>query len=98
MRLKVLIAASSTLSGILLISIHAQLRGQGQTRPRRVNDDAKPQVSRPAEANGGASTIGAPESTALRAELVTYPNDKIAFICGPQLKANSRLNPFPWFD
>ena len=31
-------------------------------------------------------------------ELVRYPNDKIAFICGPQLKSGSRLNPFPWFD
>src|ERR1051325_3772087 len=31
-------------------------------------------------------------------ELVRYPNDKVAFICGPQLKFGSRLNPFPWFD
>lgn len=29
---------------------------------------------------------------------VTYPNDKIAFICGPQLRARSSLNPAPWFD
>jgi hypothetical protein len=31
-------------------------------------------------------------------DLVTYPNQQVAFICGPQLKANSKLNPFPWFD
>lgn len=34
----------------------------------------------------------------LMQEVVAYPNDKVAFICGPQLKAHSRLNPFPWFD
>ena len=32
------------------------------------------------------------------ADLVAYPSPQVAFICGPQLKANSRLNPFPWFD
>ncbi len=32
------------------------------------------------------------------ADLVVYPSPQVAFICGPQLKANSRLNPFPWFD
>jgi hypothetical protein len=31
-------------------------------------------------------------------DLVVYPNLRVAFICGPQLRANSRLNPFPWFD
>jgi hypothetical protein len=30
--------------------------------------------------------------------LVSYPNENVAFICGPQLKATSPLNPFPWFD
>lgn len=34
----------------------------------------------------------------LAAELVRYPNENVAFICGPQLKADSPLNPFPWFD
>ncbi|HKO96081.1 MAG TPA: hypothetical protein VJU86_03750 [Pyrinomonadaceae bacterium] len=32
------------------------------------------------------------------AELVRYPSPEIAFICGPQLKLKSNLNPFPWFD
>ena len=27
-----------------------------------------------------------------------YPNAQVAFICGPQLKAGSSLNPAPWFD
>src|SRR5712691_9128364 len=31
-------------------------------------------------------------------QLVNYPNAEIAFICGPQLKSGSRLNPAPWFD
>ncbi len=31
-------------------------------------------------------------------ELVRYPSANVAFICGPQLKAASALNPFPWFD
>src|SRR5205807_5783331 len=31
-------------------------------------------------------------------QLVDYPNAEIAFICGPQLKSGSRLNPAPWFD
>src|SRR2546423_3376257 len=31
-------------------------------------------------------------------QLVNYPNAEIAFICGPQLKFGSRLNPAPWFD
>jgi hypothetical protein len=34
----------------------------------------------------------------LAGELVRYPNENVAFICGPQLKAASQLNPFPWFD
>ena len=31
-------------------------------------------------------------------QLVRYPSAEVAFICGPQLKAGSPLNPFPWFD
>ncbi len=31
-------------------------------------------------------------------ELVQYPSDEVAFIVGPQLKAGSAQNPFPWFD
>lgn len=31
-------------------------------------------------------------------ELVLYPDSNIAFILGPQLKAGSSANPWPWFD
>jgi hypothetical protein len=34
----------------------------------------------------------------LETERVQYPNSQVAFICGPQLKAGSALNPAPWFD
>src|SRR5438477_2722932 len=34
----------------------------------------------------------------LESERVQYPSAEIAFICGPQLKSGSVLNPFPWFD
>lgn len=39
-----------------------------------------------------------PVNVNLKGELVVYPNAEVAFICGPQLKSGSRLNPFPWFD
>ena len=94
MRLKIQFIAASALCGILLISIQAQLGAQSQTRPRRANDAAAISLSRKAEVNDRVSTIAMPESI----DLVTYPNSKIALLCGAQLKANSRLNPFPWFD
>ena len=31
-------------------------------------------------------------------DLVIFPNEKVAFIIGPQLRVGSRRNPFPWFD
>lgn len=31
-------------------------------------------------------------------DLVTFPNDQVAFIIGPQLKSGSALNPHPSFD
>ncbi|HEY3028434.1 MAG TPA: hypothetical protein VGJ55_19960, partial [Pyrinomonadaceae bacterium] len=34
----------------------------------------------------------------LKGELVVYPDARVAFICGPQLKSGSSLNPAPWFD
>ena len=93
MRVKIQVIAASALSAILLISIQMRLGAQSETRQRRVNGAA-----RQTQANDRLSTIVASESTEPRAELVAYPNGKIALICGPQLKANSRLNPFPWFD
>jgi len=44
------------------------------------------------------STERSSKNTNLNGELAVYPNPQVAFICGPQLKANSHLNPFPWFD
>ncbi len=94
MRLKIQVIAASALSGILLISIQIRLGAQSETRPRRVLDPAELGTSQQAEVNDRVSTIAKSEAT----DLVTYPNNKIAFICGAQLKANSRLNPYPWFD
>src|ERR1043166_8141184 len=34
----------------------------------------------------------------LESERVQYPNAETAFICGPQLRSGSALNPFPGFD
>jgi hypothetical protein len=46
--------------------------------------------------NGPGNTWGLPPN--LADQLAQYPSEEVAFICGPQLKAGSRLNPFPWFD
>jgi hypothetical protein len=70
----------------LLIGLGAQLLAQNPTRPRRVQAPAP---------NQPTTAIFPPE---IRGELVDYPNAETAFICGPQLKAYSRLNPFSWFD
>ena len=70
----------------VLIRPDTIVTGQNQVRPRRVEN------SRPRES---ASQIDPPE---IRSQLVTYPTAEVAFICGPQLKPNSPLNPFPWFD
>ncbi|HKP38600.1 MAG TPA: hypothetical protein VJT71_17205 [Pyrinomonadaceae bacterium] len=43
------------------------------------------------------STFLIGSSTAAQ-ELVSYPSQEVAFICGPQLRSNSPLNPYPWFD
>lgn len=37
-------------------------------------------------------------SGARTTELVSYPSAEVEFICGPQLKSGSSLNPAPWFD
>lgn len=67
----------------------AGINAQNQSRPRRVESlgTAPP---------GKLSSEQTPAE--IRPELVTYPHAEVAFICGPQLKAGSRLNPFPWFD
>ena len=45
----------------------------------------------------GAVTVTSGSTTG-GGDFVTYPNDKIAFIIGPQLKIGSALNPWPFFD
>jgi len=81
---KLLISAGLALSGAFAISGFAQGEPQNQTRPRSVTNRDK---SRPA----GANLDRIPD-------LIKYADPKVAFVCGPQLKAGSRLNPFPWFD
>jgi hypothetical protein len=93
MGLKILVNSASALCGILLISVQAQFVSHSPTRPRRVNETANLSPARQAEVNRVSTSVASDS-----ADFVTYPNSKIAFICGPQLKANSRLNPFPWFD
>src|SRR5437899_7070915 len=43
-------------------------------------------------------SIARTNAQSLDSERVQYPNAETAFICGPQLKSGSALNPFPWFD
>src|SRR3989442_14345434 len=44
------------------------------------------------------SMAGTNAAQSLESERVQYPNAETAFICGPQLKSRSALNPFPGFD
>jgi hypothetical protein len=46
--------------------------------------------------NGSGNNWGLPAN--LANQLAQYPSAEVAFICGPQLKAGSSLNRFPWFD
>ncbi|HEX5705149.1 MAG TPA: hypothetical protein VFX97_18260 [Pyrinomonadaceae bacterium] len=74
---------SACLLGILT-TLHARLRAQDQTRPRRVQEVQSAPVA------GSSPTV--------KAGQIQYPSSEVAFICGPQLKAGSPLNPFAWFD
>ena len=85
MRDRCAIFAVSLIVGIV-IGPGVQSLAQNPTRPRRA---LSPTSGRP-----NAITF----SPEIQGELVAYPNAETAFICGPQLKAGSRLNPFPWFD
>src|SRR5688572_14373661 len=86
MRRKIAAVWFSALAIAVLMGPDTIVTGQNQVRPRRVEN------SRPRES---ASQIVPPQ---IRGELVSYPTAEVAFICGPQLKSNSPLNPFPWFD
>lgn len=83
----------------LFVSACLCMTSFGQTRPRSIAQlppgASNPPIDRnlPREpANNWGVAPG------LANELVRYPNSDVAFICGPQLKAGSALNPFPWFD
>ena len=83
----------------LVLYVEAQSGQQAMTRGLAVTDGADLQVRRQWESNHQRSLTGvAPDSLDLKSELVKYPNAQVAFICGPQLKAGSPLNPSPWFD
>jgi len=81
---KLLISAGLAFSAAFAISGFAQWQQQDQTRPRSVTSR-----NEPSQADSRIDSI---------ADLVSYPDPKVAFISGPQLRAGSRLNPFPWFD
>lgn len=85
MERKIAAACLGFLAMGLVMPLPARLKAQNPTRPRRIE-------SGPVTATSGSL------SSQVRSDLVTYPNGEVAFICGPQLKANSSLNPFPWFD
>jgi hypothetical protein len=86
MRSKVALFAVCGLFAALLVCLHSRLGAQTPTRPRVTNRPSGPPVNRDAP------------TAELEAELAVYPDAKVAFICGPQLKSNSALNPFAWFD
>lgn len=50
------------------------------------------------EVGRGERQANGPLSSDLAGQLVQYPSPFVAFICGPQLRAGSGLNPAPWFD
>ena len=62
------------------------LTAQNATRARRVED----------KRSKSPSAVSFPDEVA--AEMARYPSPEVAFICGPQLKVHSRMNPFRWFD
>jgi len=88
MGLKLSAIAASVLCLALLIAARGQRDPQNQTRPRSVTNQAVNSRSATTSTEPGANI----------ADLVTYPNPQVAFICGPQLNAGSPSNPYPWFD
>jgi hypothetical protein len=45
-----------------------------------------------------ASKQAPPPPTGSVGDFVTYPNERVAFIAGPQVRAKSAASPWPWFD
>src|SRR2546423_9162198 len=93
MRLKIALIFCFAVAGGVTAILQSRPRAQTQSRPRTVAG------SKETNSRGSADTLGSlTEPVELKSELAEYPNPRVSFICGPQLKVNSRLNPFPWFD
>jgi hypothetical protein len=75
---------------VLLVCLYGRLGAQTPSRPRLVGP-----ASTPGNRKAPLPTF---EPEALKAELVRYPDARIAFICGPQLKSQSPLSHNAWFD
>lgn len=69
--------------GPILASQRTHAQNSTNSRPRRVNTEST------------NTTVVVPDAND---QQVRYPNAETAFICGPQIRANSPQNPFPWFD
>ncbi|HEY0431140.1 MAG TPA: hypothetical protein VGC61_04955, partial [Pyrinomonadaceae bacterium] len=96
---KVAAIVLSLLLAVLLVQSKGRFGERFGFRRLATNSDERWELflsSKPTNnlALNGAS-LNSVESTE---DLVVYPNPKVAFICGPQLKSGSRLNPAPWFD
>jgi hypothetical protein len=92
----VAVASAGLLCAGLLLYAQAQL---AQTRGLAMDNREDPQILRNTKSNNQRILTGtAPPSLEPKGDLVVYPNAQVAFICGPQLKAGSVLNPAPWFD
>ena len=71
----------------------------GQTRPRTTTPTPARSSNTSLDRNSTVETVSNwGVASHLADQLVRYPNSDIAFICGPQLRAGSAVNPFPWFD
>ncbi|MDX6612686.1 MAG: hypothetical protein QOD75_1872, partial [Blastocatellia bacterium] len=60
--------------------------------------DARGRVSGQSQVRQRGSADTTPSVLLPTGALVVYPNAQVGFICGPQLKSGSTLNPAPWFD
>src|SRR5437868_5038148 len=93
MRLKIaLIVFFAVACGVTAVH-QPQPHAQTQGRPRTVSGSKGTNSQASTDIPGSVT-----EPVDVKNDLVQYPNPKVAFICGPQLKVNSRLNPFPSFD
>jgi hypothetical protein len=81
------LVCSVILAGYFIFPTTIIFDASGQTRPREYRSGATKDPTN----NWNVP----PDSVD---QLVRYPSPEIAFICGPQLKAGSSLNPFLWFD